>query len=429
MKTIDLLLKAKLISVATLLVSAGLVGNALAQQSARVMQAPAAPAPPAVKAVARPIAPTSPCSAALPPGPPCTGATPAKAVGQPAPPPPPPTANKSSANSKMAVPTTSQNKGKIAPNRTYVPFPTGLTNTLDTKVCTQHAGFAGGLACTAGFPNGMLALVWNCPDCKVDGYRLFNVSGGDPRPIAIPANGGDVTAALFTPSKGDVGCYAVRAYRGSYESASSNTYCTGGGSNGLMLGHTFSPDYVRTSRAIESKMMLRDAKLNYESDTYVIVGAWHQTLKSFDGDQSTNIIARAGVHFNLDTLSQKHIFSAQLHLTVDGTKFNRGSADHSTSCLSAIDVGKEYWWKYKDWIVTEHQKSAFDTTARLEPGSEDGPEAVYDVTPIVADWAAQAADKNRGFVLMTDDQGIDAFTEDGCQTTYSGTPSLEVKYY
>ena len=46
-----------------------------------------------------------------------------------------------------------------------------------------------------------------------------------------------------------------------------------------------------------------------------------------------------------------------------------------------------------------------------EPGSVDGPEAVYDVTPIVVDWAAQGADKNFGFVLMTDDQGIGSFTE------------------
>ena len=235
MKKIDVLLKTKLISVATVLAGAGLVGSALAEPSARVMRAPASAAPPTTQAVVRPIAATSPCTAAIPPGPPCTGATPTKVVGQPAPPaPPPPTANKSSANSKMAVGTASQNKGRIAPNRNYVPFPTGLTTTQDSKVCAQHAGLAGAFGCSAGLLNGMFALVWDCANCKVDGYHLFNVSGGVSQPVSIPANGGEFTAALLTPTNRDVGCYAVRAYRGANESELSNTFCTGGGSAGII---------------------------------------------------------------------------------------------------------------------------------------------------------------------------------------------------
>ena len=54
----------------------------------------------------------------------------------------------------------------------------------------------------------------------------------------------------------------------------------------------------------------------------------------------------------------------------------------------------------------------------------DGPEAVYDVTPIVVDWAAQGADKNYRIRSDTDDQGIGSFTESGCETSkrYSLAP-------
>jgi hypothetical protein len=327
-------------------------------------------------------------------------------------------------------------------NRAYVPFPTGMTSTTDSKVCAQHAGIAGGLGCSAGLPKGMLALVWDCPQCKVDGYRLFRVDGGRREPVAIPPNGADFTAALLAPPKADhpgavsVGtaaaaphtgfwCYAVLAYRGANESELSNGYCVGNASVINMKTETFAPDHVRSSIGTTSNVFLQ-----YSSTGGLKVGATHATIKSASGDSSMNTIARGGLHFDLGTLSKTHIFSAKLHVPVSRTDFDASTVrfDHTTSCASAIDIGTEPWWNHADWIETSKQKFPFDTTARLQPGSATGPNATYDVTPIVSDWAAQTTE-NFGLVLMTDDQGIQSFTEGGCQTSYTGNVTLEVKYW
>ena len=109
----------------------------------------------------------------------------------------------------------------------------GITH--DTPTCTAHGGFGGGLACTAGLQAGMLALVWNCSNCKVDGYRLYRVDSGrhDLQPSGgAYASDATVTLALLSaPSDGFNGkCYAVSAYKGANESALSNWGCAGAGS-------------------------------------------------------------------------------------------------------------------------------------------------------------------------------------------------------
>ncbi|MBV8280892.1 MAG: DNRLRE domain-containing protein, partial [Candidatus Eremiobacteraeota bacterium] len=113
------------------------------------------------------------------------------------------------------------------------PSPNSLGNTNDPQVCTAHAGLGGGLACSAGFGNHWLALVWSCNNCKADGYRIYRVDGG--QRTLVPPNGAynkDATvtlAVLPTPNGGFSGkCYSVTAYKGSSESNDSNTYCVNG---------------------------------------------------------------------------------------------------------------------------------------------------------------------------------------------------------
>jgi len=113
------------------------------------------------------------------------------------------------------------------------PSPSSLGSTNDPQVCTNHAGFGGGLACKAGFSSGMLALIWTAPNsCSscISGYKVYRVDSGQHTFITKQANGKDVTLALLTkPSGGFSGkCYAVTSYAGNAESSDSATYCVNG---------------------------------------------------------------------------------------------------------------------------------------------------------------------------------------------------------
>jgi hypothetical protein len=400
-------------------------GTALAQGQMRraPAAAPAAPAPPA--AVVR-VAPAPP----VPPAPPPPSKAPAAIarVTSTAPPAPPLPRGGAPGRATLNNQPPTMNKGALAPNRTYVQFPQNLAHTVDPKVCTAHGGFAAGLGCTGGLPAGMLALVWDCPKCSADGYRLFRVDGGKHDPVAIPANGGAFMAALLDAPPGGFHdqCYAVEAYRGNYESAMSNSYCASGGS--VLTTTTFLPDHVRTSTAY---YWWGDPEtVEYHSSGDLSVGGLHNSKKGTLYDEYANWIERGGLHFDLGALSQKHIFSARLHVTVDLTALDSGGVDHGTSCASLIGLGEDRWWTQTDWILVGGQQSqnGFETPARLDPGSMGGPDSTYDVTPIVADWARGAV-PNFGLVLMTDDKVIKGFSNNGCLTNYTPDIKLEVQSY
>jgi hypothetical protein len=425
MKRSKVVLNARMLSVAAVLTCGCLAGNAWAQQQMRRMPeaAPAAPPPPANTVVR--VAPAAPPP---PPGPPTKSAGAAARVVSAGAAPSPLPKDGAPGRARLASVAPTMNKGGLAPNRMYVPFPQNLAHTVDPKVCTQHGGFAAGLGCTGGLPNGMLALVWDCPNCNVDGYRLFRVDGGKHDAVAIPANGGAFTAALLDAPAGGFRdqCYAAVAYRGTYESVMSNAYCANGGS--VINTSTFLPDHVRTSNAYTTSAA-PDIAIYSESDLWV--GGLHNAgTMALAKDYFTNWIDRLGLHFDLSPLSQKHIVSAKLHVTVNTTLLDSGGVDHGTSCASLIAFGQDRWWTQTDWILAAGQQSegSFDTPARLNPGSMGGPDSTYDVTPIVADWA-RGAQQNFGFVLMTDDKGINGFSNNGCLTNYTSDVKLEVKSY
>jgi hypothetical protein len=119
------------------------------------------------------------------------------------------------------------------PGPTPPPTPGSLSSTNDPQVCTAHGGFGGGLACTAGFSNGWLALIWSAPNaCSncIGGYNVYRVDGGQHTFVVKQNNGKDVTLALVTkPSDGFSGkCYTVTAYAGHAESSDSGPYCVNG---------------------------------------------------------------------------------------------------------------------------------------------------------------------------------------------------------
>jgi hypothetical protein len=119
------------------------------------------------------------------------------------------------------------------PGPTPPPAPNSLSSTNDPQVCTAHGGFGAGLACSAGFHNGWLALIWNAPNaCAncIGGYNVYRVDGGQHTFVYKQNNGKDVTVALVTtPSDGFNGkCYSVTAYTGNRESNDAGPFCVSG---------------------------------------------------------------------------------------------------------------------------------------------------------------------------------------------------------
>jgi hypothetical protein len=324
-----------------------------------------------------------------------------------------------------------------------VPVPTGLTSTLDQKQCNDHGGFAGGLACKAGLPNGMLALVWNyCDACKADGFHLYRVDGGRRDAVSIPANGTSVTIALLdVPSDGFNGkCYAVTAYRGSSESAPSGQFCVGGSGNTIQTV-SLKPQHELTSEkqaVAQSILACQNGKTSGNATTKILAVGYYHYVNPKKACDWNDKVDRLGLYFDMSTLMHKKISSAHIHLRVGWTEyydtskgktynFSNYVTDHSTSCAARIGTGHEYWWEYSDWIAGD---------VVLTPGRYTGPDVAYDVTQIVTGWASGSS--NFGFVLLCEDEPQGAMLGSNgtavawlspmCITSYESDVSLEVQY-
>jgi hypothetical protein len=322
-------------------------------------------------------------------------------------------------------------------NPNFVPAPTGMGITHDAPTCTAHGGFGGGLACTAGLQAGLLALIWNCPSCKVDGYRLYRVDGG--RHDAQPSNGAygndaTITLALLNPpGDGFNGkCYAVTAYKGPNESALSNWACAGAGSTAttttLSPTHTLHWEHYRESRT--GTIGYTHAPFdNYDANLYVGY-ADHYGENPF-GDIYDDQFHRSGVVFDLSALGGHPISKAMLKLSAlsswhdyDNTDYSKTgnlSALSPMACVAVVDLATDHWWQNNDLN---------STVSYLAPGGYMGPDFSIDVTTAVAKWTGNAAPPNFGFVLRGDDENDlwHGNTNHVCLTQLQSA-SLVVTYY
>lgn len=326
--------------------------------------------------------------------------------------------------SPNATPSPQTKRVRIRPVKVLLPAPAHLASTTDTQVCSQHLGnaqFLGFFICQA-MGSGMLTLVWDWPGKEnIDGYRIYRVDGGRHERVHAQANGKEVTVDLLNaPAGGFNGkCYAVVAYKGSLESDLSNPFCVGGGS--VLQTVTLDPDHRRCKGKIRDGYTGVAGRILHDGDLWNCqgeVGFYYRTDKSSQGDYFDNQIYRSAIHFDLDSLKGKKIWSAKLKVTVDTSHVGNGSqTDHHTSCLARIATGIDRWWNYSDWI---------DMSLALEPGEAMGPDLSYDVTSIVRGWASGAR-PNFGFVLLGSDENLNAFTEKACYTSYASI-QLEVKH-
>jgi hypothetical protein len=346
----------------------------------------------------------------------------------------------------------------LLPNPVGIAVPTGLTSTLAQQDCSAHGGFAGGLACMAGIPQGWLPLIWNfCSGCTADGFHVYRIDGGHHDLVPIPANGPGVTlAVLNVPPGGFAGkCYAVAAFRGSLESTLSNPFCVRSGGGPL---HTvfLRPIHERSSEAEASwsavpMLGCAGGQWSHTENNpdglwvgyyHAVWAVWNESpvgipLPCHDWD---NRLDRGAIAFDVSSLQGKHIYLAYVHLTVDTTQiYDYGQTggidrshyltDHATSCASHVGLGQNAWWNGTGWIPT---------TASAYIAERQGPNVTYDVTslmsPMVSGW-------NFGLVF-TGDYTLDGSANPNlgggeldvnavpsmCLTHYRDVITLEVKY-
>jgi hypothetical protein len=294
--------------------------------------------------------------------------------------------------------------------------PSDVQSTVDPKICTDHGGLGGGLACSALLPQGRLALIWGWSGQAVDGFNVYRVDGGQRARAGRQANGKEATVYIVDPVPAggyDGKCYAVSAYRGAEESPLSAAFCAGGGS--VLQTATITPGQARSmfervdpDGGGKGDSGRWDAGYSFFADTNIL------------GDSTYNRISRLALYFDTASVAHRKIYSARLKLSVTKTFLDdEGFADHYTSCAARIGKGLDRWWTHGDWI---------DATEVLRPGRAQGPDVVIDVTAIVRDWA-QFPDNNFGLVLMGETEDLGSFTVKTCETTYDpARAQLEVQF-
>jgi hypothetical protein len=148
---------------------------------------------------------------------------------------------------------------------------------------------------------------------------------------------------------------------------------------------------------------------------FVMAGFKYTTIKSIAGDEFDNWVYRGAFVFDLGPMAGRVLQKATLHLRVSNTEVQSGY-DNLRSCGDELGTGKASWWAGSDWIEADWVDSTIGT----------GPKADVDVTQEVRSW--MNGKPNWGFVLRSQQENINAFTEAKCISTYD-PPTLTVEYF
>ena len=383
---------------------------------AAAMAAPASATSSTVHGASAPTAhPPSPCV----PNTPCTAAPVKSRTSVPA----------IAGTANGAKGSTSKKNAMYDPN--YVTPPSGLIGTTDPAVCSQHGGVGGGLACHASLPNGALALVWSCKNCRADGYRVYEMS---PVNQLIPANGAYATdktitlALLDDPGQPFAGnCYAVTAFRGANESSTSGQFCAGGGS--VLATVTLPPAHVlhraRDHDLTTGNVAPYDGKtVNIFNDSLLVGFELYADIKDL-GDFYQNDIHRLALYFDLSPLAGKTIAKAVLQLPTQvswhGVDNDLVLTDMSPeACVTDVDKATDHWWSNNDIDAT---------VTYISPGVYMGPDIGIDVTKGVQGWVRDPR-SNFGFVLRgaNENEAYHGPKSSVCVTQFSSA-ALVVTYH
>ena len=296
-----------------------------------------------------------------------------------------------------------------------VAAPTNLRTTTNPQDCPPGPLGLQAVVCAQGIRNGNVILLWDWTPgngtSDIDGYNVYNAnSHSRVKQMQSP------DLRLYITYNNPV-CYMIRAYKGSSESAPSNSLCISGAAIGPQT-ITLAP----TANSYESTRYGYTSYLGTSSGTnsteasQIHVGFSYLTQKHTTGDWFFNTYWRAAFSFDLRPLAGKPIYKATLHLHVQNTEMGVPAQAYSAvSCSTQIGTGTP---AVNPFVATMDFGEFFDDLGH------DGPDISVDVTQQVIRWTQGAP--NLGFVLRGADENLEAFTEERCDSHYSA--SLEVQH-
>jgi len=294
--------------------------------------------------------------------------------------------------------------------------PTNLTNTTDSHVCGQHI-FP--LVCVA-MSSGVLTLVWNWNPSQsyqtLDGYSVYRVDHGMFTRVARTTAGQAATGTLLQPISGGFNgtCYVARAYKGSTESASSNTFCVGG--TGVIAPVTLTltqwgaryRDHTWQGIIYPGEGLAGYGLLCND----VCMGWMHWETGSRPFGASENTYWRGYMLFDPNQISQLHnITNATLSVHV---------VSGNPSCFGGMGPATAQWVGNQDFVDG-------DFGYNVGPAVNNSG-ATFNVTGIVKDWASGAL-PNFGFVFKGNQENNDAYENNQCLIDFATNPVLTIHHY
>ncbi len=318
--------------------------------------------------------------------------------------------------------------------------PTNLKATTDPAVCGDHvAPLFGALICGAALKDGDLILVWDYPDAgSVDGFHIYQLNGST-HTLVDKQSGMTGKALSVKAADAKSLCYVVRAYKGSTESADSNSTCTP--TIGLVTHvHTNLPisalkyvyhfsHYYSTATYCFYTGGLGGHELDYVSGNLLVgyVNSWDPGTDPFPCYEKIDHAYRSAVKFDLAPLAGKKLWKAVLTFT---TTKSWAAVGTPATCATEMMYGIGDWTGAKDLIPGDSYQ-VFPTGAHVNVSNPsvhivNSTTFSIDVTDAVRAWL-DGSRPNWGFVFRGAREDY-AKDNDVCTSLY-GNVALGVDYF
>jgi len=317
--------------------------------------------------------------------------------------------------------------------------PTNLKTTTNPGVCGDHvAPLFGGLICGAALSEGDLVLVWDYPDVNtVDGFRIYQVSGGT-HTLVDHQSGMTGKALSIKAANAKNLCYVVRAYKGSSESADSNSTCTPTigivnfstiklPMNGYRYNFHFSHEWFDSTFCLYTRGL---GPSFAPSGQQILVGFenfWDAGTQPVACYEKIDHAYRTAIKFDMGPLAGKSIWKATLSFMNQKTNANAAAP---ATCLSEMMYGINDWSGSTDLIQGESYRD-FPTGTNVNvnnPSVKIANSTNYqiDVSDAVRAWVLGSR-PNFGFVFRGPNEGY-ARNNDQCGSFF-GNVSLSVQVF
>ena len=301
-----------------------------------------------------------------------------------------------------------------------VPPPYNVGSTTDPHVCGKHGGLAG-VFCIQAVPDKYLILIWDWePNDKwpsIDGYHIYDVTGGGKMRVQDQTNP-QATIEFFKPGSFTGKCYAVSAYKGTHESASSASFCVAGAQIGVKS--ITIPNPTVGSRHEEYTLGGLGDSVE-DCDAACIGYFYNKVIIAGVVAEHANVIYRGYMTFHPSgvTLRGLNVAKATLSVALDLDN-HPNMLPNKLACLGAVGAAKTDWLASKAFADGDF---GYDVPAELS-----GSSGTFDVTRIVRDWASGAI-PNYGFVFKGTSENLGSDDNDECRMVLHRNAVLWIEYY